>query len=485
MLYRLKNNCFFRIYKLNNEVLGYLKNEFTSDDICLEGSAVIFLSRLTKEAKDEKKIINEITECFSETSPDIIKKDMEEFFFNLEKLGYVISGNSEEELNSKNHFFSYNEQRKDTSYISGTPLAKRSGWSVLMEKLGTHVQLLEMEIEITNKCNERCIHCYIPTKERSSQIDTYINPALFYSFLKQARDMNMICIDITGGECMLHPNFIDFIKKCEEYDFSITIFSNLTMLTDSIIDVLKTPYINAVRVSLYSIEPKIHDLITTVKGSCEKTKKNIGKLIANNIPVEINCPIIRANKDSFEDVIKWGETRNVRVNADYQIFASYGENKNNLASRLNFDELEVAMQKLLDKDADYLAAKEGIYYSEKKNRFMDFCCGACTYTYCMNSKGFIYPCTGWQNYELGNINNTSLKDIIFKSNKANYIRQLRRVDFKKCLTCEDIDYCRFCLMKNALEDPNQDMKNLNPYFCSMAKLKHKLVNQKLNTKIIK
>ena len=45
------------------------------------------------------------------------------------------------------------------------------------------------------------------------------------------------------------------------------------------------------------MNPEIHDKITTVKGSFEKTKAAIEKLVAADVPVQISCPLMKANKD--------------------------------------------------------------------------------------------------------------------------------------------------------------------------------------------
>lgn len=53
---------------------------------------------------------------------------------------------------------------------------------------------------------------------------------------------------------------------------------------------------SCVNVSLYSMGANVHDSITTVEGSFEKTKANILQLLDNNVPVQINCPIMKQNQ---------------------------------------------------------------------------------------------------------------------------------------------------------------------------------------------
>jgi MoaA/NifB/PqqE/SkfB family radical SAM enzyme len=84
--------------------------------------------------------------------------------------------------------------------------------------------------------------------------------------------MGLETITFSGGEPLLHPMFLPALQKSVEYGFRISVFSNLTLLNNEIIQVLKTNHIKEIQASLYSVEPHIHDSITKLPGSCEKDK---------------------------------------------------------------------------------------------------------------------------------------------------------------------------------------------------------------------
>ena len=69
----------------------------------------------------------------------------------------------------------------------------------------------------------------------------------------------------------------------KKYDFYVNILSNLTLLNDEIIAEMKAGNVSSVQVSLYSMNPEHHDAITAVKGSLEKTKAAILKLVENMV----------------------------------------------------------------------------------------------------------------------------------------------------------------------------------------------------------
>lgn len=95
-----------------------------------------------------------------------------------------------------------------------------------------------------------------------------------------------------------------YIKKCRDYDFAVSVLTNLTLLTDDIVDEMKQHGLLGVQTSLYSTDPVIHDSITKMTGSFEKTKSSILKLIDSNIPLQISCPIMKKNKNCYSGVIE-------------------------------------------------------------------------------------------------------------------------------------------------------------------------------------
>ena len=61
------------------------------------------------------------------------------------------------------------------------------------------------------------------------------------------------------------------------------------------------------------MEPEIHDRITTIKGSQIKTKAAIEKLVAADIPVQIACPLMKANKDSYKDILFYAQSLQIKA----------------------------------------------------------------------------------------------------------------------------------------------------------------------------
>ncbi len=246
---------------------------------------------------------------------------------------------------------------------------------------------------------------------------------------------------------MLNPNLIYFIDKCREINFSINILSNLTLLTDDMVSVFsKTPLLS-VQTSLYSMDAAIHDSITTVKGSFVKTKHAIEVLREHNIPMQINCPIMKQNKDSYQSVLDWANALNIEANNDYMIFGCFDGLGGNLSCRLAPSEVEVLLKK---NKVETNVVSESIVDTNGLSESSYSVCPVCLNSLCVSYDGVVYPCEGWQSMLLGNVNDTPLSCLWAESEGIKKLRGLTiEEDFPQCADCENKDYCSICLIRNA------------------------------------
>ena len=472
MLYRQKFDTFIRIY----DDVGYITNRSNFKDQVADQSGAIFLKALARSPKELKEMAAEISRAYVDADSAIVEQDVADFYQLLEEDGFIVSGETPEELDRKDIRFSYAELMPKTIREDFTPeafRADRDTQDYLENHFKTHPQLSQFQIELTSRCNERCLHCYIPHENKNFDID----PPLYYDVLDQCREMGVLSLTLSGGEPMLHPNFVDFLRKAKEYDFSINVLSNLTLLTDEIVAEMKANRISSVQVSLYSMNADIHDSITRSPGSFHKTKDAILKLIENDIPLQISCPVMNQNKNCYVDVTKWAEEHKVRAVTDYVMMARYDHTTDNLDSRLSLEDLESVISAVIDGDIDYKKRLIEADFTEVEKRDIsdDILCGVCISSICMVANGNIYPCAGWQRYVCGNVNEQSLREIWDNSRKVQYLRGLRKRDMPECVNCADRFFCANCMVRNANEDPAGNPLKINHHFCEVAALNRKIV----------
>lgn len=474
MYYMLNIDTYFRSY---GEV-GYITSTGFFTDRLVDASGAIFLQSVNREPAHIDKITGAIASSFINVDYATIKEDAIEFFKPFIEDGFIVCGNTPEETKANALGFSYDVIEPRTIKQDFTPehlRAEPNTQNTLESFFLTNPQLTHFQIELTSRCNERCLHCYIPHELKEGDI----SPELFYSVLDQLKKLGTWQITFSGGEPMLHPHFKEFLRAAKKRDFYVSILSNLTCLDDEIIEIMANGNKSSVQVSLYSMNAHHHDKITQLSGSFEKTVSSIERLITSNVPVQVSCPTIKENKNDFGDVLRWAHDHKIRAMTDYSIMAEYNNETSNLVHRLTPEECGEVISDILEWDIDYqdqmLSPDFEQQAKEYSNDLDAALCGVGISTCCMVSNGSVYPCAGWQSYTCGNLNNESLEDIWMHSEKMNKLRSLRRRDMKACIGCDMQTFCSPCMVRNANESPTGDPFEISPYFCEVAKVNKDLV----------
>jgi radical SAM protein with 4Fe4S-binding SPASM domain len=256
----------------------------------------------------------------------------------------------------------------------------------------------------------------------------------------------------------------------------------LISLKDEQIPRLKAVNLSLIQVSLYSMDPEIHDFITTVKGSFDKTIASIEKLVAADIPIQISCPIMKANRKGYDKVLEYAKKLKVKAQTDYIMMARADLDTENLANRLSLEETEELLRDIIENDIQYRedtlkqsSISDEIAFDIERFKKQPVC-GVGYDNCCITANGDVYPCAGWQDYVLGNVYKQSLQEIWENSERVKELRKITQASFPQCIECEARDYCARCLVRNYNES-NGDMFAINHHFCDVAFLNKRLVEE--------
>lgn len=477
MLVKQSKNAFIRIYDEGN--FAYINNQMTRHDRSYDENGAIFLSAISRNPQPIDVIVEKIASIYN-VPQQTLYSDVLDFITELEYHNFVVTGDSIEELENKDITFSYNIENprflaNANTYIDGKTDTTTQDY--LLKHDRKHPRLASLQFELSSRCNERCIHCYIPNYKKNAGLDLSFDR--FKYIVDQFVEMGGLEVTFSGGEALLNKQIHQMLTYSREKDLQINILSNLIALKDEDIPLLKKINLSLVQVSLYSMDPKIHDKITTIKGSFEKTKTSIEKLHAADIPIQISCPIMKANKDGYDAVMKYAHSLKVKYQTDYIMMAQTDMSIGNLSNRLTIEETENVIRDILKYDADYkektLALESFSSIPESEYMEMPYC-GVGINQICVTVNGDMFPCPGWQAMVVGNVFKQRLEDIWKNSNKLQIIRNVRRGDFPRCIECEAKDYCNMCLVRNYNEN-NGNMFEINKHFCEVAFLNKRLVEE--------
>jgi len=335
-------------------------------------------------------------------------------------------------------------------------------------------RLERIQIELTSRCNERCLHCYIPQNDGNQDMDS----SLLWNILDQCWDIGLDQITLSGGEPMLHPDFWKVIEHANWNNCKVRVFSNLTLLNDNMADMLKKWNVYEVQASLYSVEPAIHDAVTKTPSSCEKTKKGIEMLKGKGVPVFISCPITKMNKDSYPGVLSFARELKLRAAPDNMIMAQSNRNSGNLEYRLDIGEALQVIQDILDNDTAYDAERFSPGY-RNPDAALPCVQNVCKDTICINAKGEVVPSSEWD-YALGNLSKQTLKDVWENSPRLKRLQAITLEDFLECQSCRAIEFCGMSLGLNANENEAGDPFVIPKHICELAKATRELVHSHKN-----
>lgn len=472
LLVRQSKDSFIRVF----DDVGYITNQLTQRDCAYDDVGTVFLQQISRTPKKVSQIVRELKALFSDVPEEMLEADLLEFITDLETDAFVVTGRSRTELDHKEPRFTYSTADPKTIAIDFSPQNEASTLTdteaFLRERFRKSPRILGMQIEATSHCNERCIHCYLPPERTRRHIET----AMLLDVMAQAREMETIGMIFSGGEFLMHPDFAEILQYGRRNDFMMSVLSNGTLITDELIALLKEVNINLIQVSLYSMDADVHDTVTQVEGSFQKTIKNLEKLIAADVPTQISCPIMKTNRHSYLGVLQWAYQHKIKVQADLIIMARFDFSTSNLAHRATPQETEQVIRDMLAQDIGYQALLNLEPESDVAGYAERPVCGAGVDSMCVDAGGNFYPCAGWQGYVVGNAYKQRLRDVWENSEQLRFLRRTTNADLPRCLKCEAKDYCAICLAKN-FNESHGDMFWVNPHYCEVAFLNKRIVEE--------
>jgi radical SAM protein with 4Fe4S-binding SPASM domain len=152
-------------------------------------------------------------------------------------------------------------------------------------------QLLRAMIEISDRCNEVCVHCYQEQGTKGEMTTDQIK-----SVMDELAQMGVLVLTISGGEATLRPDFLELLQHARKRSFAIRLFTNGLTMTRELAAELHKLAVHVVEISLYSHRADVHDFITGVPRSFERTTAGIRYLAELGVDVHVKSPTMGANE---------------------------------------------------------------------------------------------------------------------------------------------------------------------------------------------
>ena len=147
---------------------------------------------------------------------------------------------------------------------------------------------------LTEECNLRCLHCYLAKKPRFVHFSDaeYIIP-----FIKEK---GYLKVTLSGGECMLNPDFARIYMLLKQSGFLISIITNGTTFSLELQDLIKEYPPFEIYISIYGTDECSFQKATNSKVTFLRFIEGLRFLKTVHTKKIIQAPITRENIDKIE-----------------------------------------------------------------------------------------------------------------------------------------------------------------------------------------
>lgn len=312
------------------------------------------------------------------------------------------------------------------------------------KKVAEKGKIFEAIVEITHRCNLRCIHCYIPPKNHPPEA----------SLKKWENAINLLVnnglslITFTGGEPLLYNGLISLISHAFKKGCQVRLFTNSTLFDSrEMIFEFKRAGLCYLETSIYGATAGTHDTITRVKGSFGKTIQAIQWALEAGIPVTVKTSWMKLNWREFSLIKTMVNELGVYFRGSPDIMPRIGGNNHNLHLQLSFEEL-VEFYRIADGNHQRIETAE-----HESPKVSTPPCGIARLSVALGPSGTMFPCINLR-LPIGNIFQDNLSEIWAKSPLLKQLRALTTNDFNDCLDCKYRPYCFVCIAEAWMETGN-------------------------------
>ena len=177
---------------------------------------------------------------------------------------------------------------------------------IATERLGvlTRASLLrgagwrQLFVELTARCNERCVHCYAessPERTESLSLETIV------AVLNDAKALGFETVQLTGGDPLVSPHCIAAAEYATRIGIpNLEVYTNGLALRGEAYERLRGLGV-AFAFSFYSHDPSRHDAITRTPGSHRRTTRAIRQAVEDGLSVRTGTIMMGDNEGDAED----------------------------------------------------------------------------------------------------------------------------------------------------------------------------------------
>jgi len=300
---------------------------------------------------------------------------------------------------------------------------------------------LRMDLALTFRCQNDCIHCYTGGPHETSELNT----PQWRQVIDRLSEIGIFIVTFTGGEPTLRDDLPELLLYAQHKGIVTGLITNGRRLKEkAYVQELEKAGLDFVQVTLESHLPEIHDQMTAQKGSWQETVTGIKNAVASQIYVTTNSTLSKYNAPQYLETVKFIKELNVAAFGCNSLIYSGKGTEIDEEFALTYEDLNRLLPAIRDK-AQQLDLKFLWYTPTQYCRFDPVQAGlgvkACTaalINMCIGPNGDVYPCQSYFE-RFGNILTESWQNI-WNHPVAQKIRN-RAYAEEKCRDCGQLQEC--------------------------------------------
>jgi radical SAM protein with 4Fe4S-binding SPASM domain len=329
---------------------------------------------------------------------------------------------------------------------------------------------LQVSIEVTRRCPLECQHCYnnLPMGDQNAR-SREMTTQEHFKMLDELVEMGCFWLLYTGGEIFARKDFLEIYTYAKEKGFLITLFTNGTLITETVADYLAEWPPFAIEITLYGRTKEAYEALTQIPGSYDRCIRGIKLLRERGLPLKLKTVATSINKHEISAMRQFAEEElGVEFKMDGQINPRIDCSQSPLAVRLTPEEV-VALdmsapkgvseyRRLAQRDAENppnLGQNDSVYF-----------CGGGMNSFAINAYGEMGICVISQQ-ETFDVRHSGLKPAW--ENSLHDLRTTKRTRATKCVQCRIQSLCGMCPANGEME--NGDRESPVEFLCHVAHLR--------------
>jgi radical SAM protein with 4Fe4S-binding SPASM domain len=293
------------------------------------------------------------------------------------------------------------------------------------------------QVDLTYRCNEQCIHCYLDHDDHGEMTTVEIK-----HLLEEMAEAGVFILTFSGGEIFLRKDFFEILEHARALTFCIKLKTNAVLIREAQAARLRDLGVESIQISIYSHRPEVHDAITKVPGSLRRSINAIRFLKAQGLKVVMANVLMTPNMQDYQGVRELAEELGARYSLDPTITPMMDGDRDVL--KLNAG--ESALHQLF-RDESFVGNAEEFCApppSSPSPESMESLPCSAGHTACYISPyGEFYPCVQFP-LSCGNVRQQRFIDIWRNSEQLKEVRSIHLKDLPGCSQCAHGSTCTRC-----------------------------------------